>query len=459
MNMNRIATWLSETVASEIDIGFDETNAGAAFEKRLMEKLMGIGREALEVFLGRLEPLDREVEEGEEVWKLAVMSSKTFTSTFGDVRIERGLYRAKRNGPTRCFVEERFGMLDSWTSEAARLCALLLTDQTSRFAARFLSEQGAMTPPRTKLERLPTRIGQTMEAYREELNAELRRGHKVPEAAVTVAVSLDGVMVKLKGSSRRELVEKANEEGRKVGGPVGSREASVGALTFYDEEGERISTRRFARMPEANKSTLKQMLRAELATVLETRPDLTVVALSDGAANHWSFLESLQPDHLVVDAWHTLEHLKRRLDSALGVNTQAHQTEYARMKDILLREPDGHAKVFEKLRDIEKENGTFKERKTSGRGAQPTFYQRHRQRMQYARHHAMNLPLGSGVIEGTARYMVVDRLRRTGMRWKLAGGQAILTLRQYAANDDFNNAWDKIMRLEAANTDTVRLAA
>ena len=71
--------------------------------------------------------------------------------------------------------------------------------------------------------------------------------------------------------------------------------------------------------------------------------------------------------------------------------------------------------------------------------------------MHYVEHRAWSLPIGSGVVEGTARYMVVDRLRRTGMRWKRAGGQAILTLRQWAANDQFNQGWELLRNIEAAN--------
>ena len=83
--------------------------------------------------------------------------------------------------------------------------------------------------------------------------------------------------------------------------------------------------------------------------------------------------------------------------------------------------------------------------------AQPTFCERHHDRMVYLHHRELNLPTGSGVIEGTARYLVVDRLRRTGMRWKQQGGQGVLTLRQTVANDQHNRAWSNLMVIEAAN--------
>jgi len=424
-----------------------DTRAG---ESALMRWLMALAKTVFSRFLERLDEGPC-VELDGETWFAACRSNRTYETRFGAVTIERNLYRSERNGPTRCLVEERAGIiLGGWTSDAARLACLLLSNLSSRTAASFLAEMGGLSPSRTKLQNLPSKVHALLEPARPEVEDDLRLKAEIPTEAVSVAVSLDGVMVKEQISNRGERVEAAREAGRKVGGPIGSTEASVGSLSFYDVAGDRLATRRFARMPEAGKVTLKSILRAELAHIREQRPDLVVVALSDGAPNHWSFLSDLEPDHEVVDAYHVLEHVKRRLDRTLGVNSHATQAAYSSMKETLLTVENGHTKVFAKLVAIEKKHGKHKPRKTVGRGAQPTFYERHSGRMRFLELRSLKLPIGSGVIEGTARYMVVDRLRRTGMRWKSTGGQAILTLRQHAANDQFNEAWSHVERLAAA---------
>lgn len=440
-------------VLERVELQRGSPDFGPAFERALGSLLNELGVRVLEQELRELDPEDVVVDDDGTRWTCAVRCPATYISRFGELRVERGLYRAVRNGPTRCFVEERLGILyGRWTSEAARIAALLVTDLTSRGAEKFFREQGGMCPSRSTLDRLPTRLGDTAEANLDRLDAELRRAYEIPDTAAVAAVMLDGVMVKLQVNTRQASVKAAKAAGRKVGGPVGSVEASVGAIAFYDSDGERLLTRRFSRMPEEDKATLKNILREELEHVRHQRPDIVIVAVSDGAPNNWSFLEALDPDHQIVDAYHTLEHIKRRLDHALGVNSHTNQETYAAMKDLLLTAIDGHAVVFKALEAIEKQHCTYKERKTEGRGAQPTFYERHAHRMQYVEHRTWRLPLGSGVIEGTARYMVVDRLRRTGMRWKHHGGQAILTLRHWAANDQFNEAWGLLRNLEAANT-------
>ena len=443
---------LHTAVLNEIELEPGSAEFGMKFEQMTNELLMGVGRAVVERQLSAFEPDQGRRNESGEVWTRVLMSTGAYISRFGKVEVRRGLYRSVRNGPTRCPVEESFGVFDgSWTPDAARLASLLLSDQTSRFSAMFLHELGGMRPSRSKLEQLPTRINETTEANRNRLETELRC-YEIPDEAVTVAVSLDGVMVKLQGKSTRGAsVQAARRMGRKVGGPVGSSEAAVGALSLYDANGKRLLTRRFARMPEANKTTLKQTLREELKWIRSARPDLVTVAVSDGAPNNWSFLEELEPDHEIVDAFHTLENIKRRLDRALGVGSHENQATYAALKDTLLDEPDGHISAFASLEKIEKRKNTYKERRKKGRGTQPTFYERHSGRMAYRQHREANLPIGSGVIEGTARYMVVDRLRRTGMRWKHPGGQGVLTLRQFAANNQFNQAWSSLMAMEAAN--------
>lgn len=50
-------------------------------------------------------------------------------------------------------------------------------------------------------------------------------------------------------------------------------------------------------------------------------------------------------------------------------------------------------------------------------------------------------PVASGVIEGTCRYLVADRMDITGARWSVVGAEAVLKLRAVRANNDFAEYW------------------
>lgn len=51
-------------------------------------------------------------------------------------------------------------------------------------------------------------------------------------------------------------------------------------------------------------------------------------------------------------------------------------------------------------------------------------------------------PVASGVIEGTCRYLVADRMDITGARWSADGAEAVLKLRAVHANNDFDQYWN-----------------
>src|SRR4051812_34425824 len=52
---------------------------------------------------------------------------------------------------------------------------------------------------------------------------------------------------------------------------------------------------------------------------------------------------------------------------------------------------------------------------------------------------AAGYPIGSGVAGGACRHLVKDRLEQTGMRWTVAGAQAMLHVRALSLNDQWDD--------------------
>jgi len=61
--------------------------------------------------------------------------------------------------------------------------------------------------------------------------------------------------------------------------------------------------------------------------------------------------------------------------------------------------------------------------------------------MDYAGAALRGLPIGSGVVEAACKTLATQRLKRSGMRWRQDGGQAILTLRGWVQSHRFKHAW------------------
>jgi hypothetical protein len=83
---------------------------------------------------------------------------------------------------------------------------------------------------------------------------------------------------------------------------------------------------------------------------------------------------------------------------------------------------------------------------------------KHADLMHYDRALAEGLPIATGVIEGACRYLVKDRMDRTGARWSLEGAEAVLRLRSLRASGDFDAYWTFHLEQEHARTHRARYA-
>jgi len=70
-----------------------------------------------------------------------------------------------------------------------------------------------------------------------------------------------------------------------------------------------------------------------------------------------------------------------------------------------------------------------------------SYLVKHTRLLHYDRALTDGLPIATGVIEGACRYLVQDRMGRTGARWSLTGAEAILRLRALRTSGDFDDYW------------------
>jgi hypothetical protein len=211
------------------------------------------------------------------------------------------------------------------------------------------------------------------------------------------------------------------------------REASCGPATLYGEEGERLSTVRYGRMPESKKATWWGQLEAECQSILAVRPDLKIVKLADGAEENWRFLDhldlGLSPDDLarvvqisIFDFYHAAEHLGAACEVIWGAGSVPSKAELARLCILLKEDDTGVDKVMGRLRYRARQ---MRGRKRDQLEKELTYFRNQRSRMHYAQYLRDGLPIGSGVVEAACKTLVTHRLKRSGMRWEIAGGQAI----------------------------------
>ena len=252
--------------------------------------------------------------------------SQSYMTAAGPVSVERTLYSTRQDGERAvCPMELRAGVVEGYfTPLAAQNAAWAVAHLTPGESETLFVRMGGMCPSKASLDRLPKALSARWEADRLQFEKRLRAQEHVPAKAVTVSVSLDGVLVPMKDGGAKQKRAATRAKGIVAKGPAGYNEASCGTLTFHDALGETLGTRKVARMPESGKVTLKASLTLELARVLVQRPDLRVVTIADGANDNWTFL-SLLPEgrvgYQVVDFFHAAEHLADAMVAMHGEGT------------------------------------------------------------------------------------------------------------------------------------------
>jgi len=361
-----------------------------------------------------------------------VRCESEYLAASGRVRVLRSLYSTRQAGVHAvCPMELRAGIVEGhWTPLAAKQAAWAVAHLTPKEAETLFATLGGMCPSRSSLDRLPKQLSDRWEKERRVFEAKLRSEERVPTEAVCVAVSLDGVKIPVKNGEATT--------GRYWRGPCKFQEVGCATQSFYDADGERLRTVRMARMPENYKKTVKSMLVEELDVVLAQRPDLQLVKVADAALDLWNFMDQeLPPGICIVDFFHAAEHLHKALQVGHGEGTVKCREEFERLRHVLRHDPRGIDRVIRSLSYLRSRHPNSKTIRIELK-----FFRKNRARMAYAETAAKNLPIGSGVVEASCKTLATQRLRRSGMRWRRDGGQAILTLRSLAQSDRFDRGWN-----------------
>jgi len=409
-----------------------------AFEQELHRLFVAAEREALGQELSRFDLDVPTIEVDGERYHRVLRCATTYTCAVGPVRVARSLYRRPHSGHALCPLELRAGIIEgSWTPWAAKQATWVVAHLTPKEGEELFDLLGNMTPSKSTLDRLPKALNVHWEAHRPHFEATLRQQEAMPDEAVALAVSLDGVMAPMKDGQRQAKRQQARAKGQSPSGPAGYQEVGCATVSYYDRHGERLCTRRMARMPEGNKATLKSQLTAEVMGALIRRPDLRVVKVADGAPDNWSYLaETLPVGEEVLDFYHAATHLSDALGAAYGEGTPQSQERMETLSAVLRDAPEGVDTVMGALGRL---RTRFPRRQALHKALAYVRAHRHRRRSSALR--AQHLPIGSGVVEAACKTLVSQRLKRSGMRWRTAGGQAILTFRALCQSERFERAW------------------
>lgn len=207
----------------------------------------------------------------------------------------------------------------------------------------------------------------------------------------------------------------------------------------------------------------KQVIEATFEEALRRDPERRRrwVALVDGNRDQIAMIRKAAKQYgveltLVLDLMHVLEYLWK---AAYCFHDEGSKEAQAwvehRLLALLLGQSAG-AMAKSMRRSAEQRDLNTDDRK--GVDACAKYLVNNRKLLHYDRALRDGLPIGTGVIEGACRYLVKDRMDRTGARWSLRGAEAVLRLRALWTNGDFEDYWAFHLECEHARTHRSRYA-
>lgn len=168
-----------------------------------------------------------------------------------------------------------------------------------------------------------------------------------------------------------------------------------------------------------------------------------VVVMGDGAPWIWNLAQEHFPEAVeIVDFYHAAEHLWAAGEALYGernasvatkswVRRYLHRLRHGEIETViaaLARGQDARqAKLAAEARDVLRR--------------QLAYFRTNAARMHYDRYKRLHLPIGTGAVEGSCKYVVQERFKLPGCRWSRAGLANMLQLKLLRLNHHWESLW------------------
>jgi hypothetical protein len=217
----------SVTLQVTIEIG----NSMLESEETILEAVNEVGTKATQEVLKTFDTDGSAILVGPDKLTSKGPEPKTYQTPYGEVEIARHVYQSAKGGKTYCPLERNARIVVTSTPRFAKIVANKYACLASTQVQRDLADNHGRSVARSYLQNLSEAVGRVAVAKKEDWHYTTPQLNKTVK---TVGIGVDGTCM---GRSKE-----------------GYREAMVGTISLYDDDGERQHTIQMGATPSLRKS-------------------------------------------------------------------------------------------------------------------------------------------------------------------------------------------------------------
>lgn len=381
------------------------------------------------------------------------ISARNIITTLGRINIKRNYYQHRSGGPCIIPLDMKLGVEeDTLMPDVKEIVLYSCAFNTPEETSRLLAKCSAIEIHSTQIKRAVKSTNAIIEKSDSEIIDNIRQKESEPESDI-LACSLDGVNVLLnqKGKKKGRPLERPVKE---IQNTLSSyKNVMCGSVTHYKlseskgkKEPIRVNTKYIGRMPEDCYPTFKQEFEKELK--LYSSVPLAKLVITDAHKSITGYLNdnpAFKNYHRIIDFYHAAEHLSHLAEAIHGKSSEKGNKWYINYRNILKKEKSGVSKLIRSSEYHLKTQVLSKTRKKEAL-KHLNYFKRHKSSMKYNDYIERGWPIGSGIIEAACKSIVKQRMCRSGQRWSIEGGQAILNLRAIVKSERWDSFWNEFSR-------------
>jgi len=386
-------------------------------EKRILGFLNELGNSLEREVLGRVqEPtIDNSVEVGGRTAVYAGMRNLRYRTRFGStVVLPRRCYKFREGGGGWSPLEEKLG-LDRCLGYSPLMSYLLTSFGASEAyapGAQLLSEAVGFSVSATAVQRNTEAVGERIPDNPHQLISARKTQHECELMVVEVDGTMSPQILEIPGIEGRDSLKQ----------PTEWKECNVVVIQklTQGEEFDRWTGARYGKHEEFE----GYVSRAALA--MGQHKAKKVVFLADGARSNWELQATNFAGSVgILDFYHANQHLGN-FCALLKDQCRAQETHHrwARMLK--------GGQALQVVHELRRRADTVEDRDSAIK--EINYFRSNLARMDYDLYTKQGYPIGSGLVEGSCKFVVGKRFKGSGMRWKRHDNIQVLRVRAEKLN-------------------------